>query len=277
MNTTSIINGQPQQHLPVTDRSISYGDGLFETIACVDGRLQFWSAHLQRLHEGCLRLQLPLIDESLWLEDIRQLDIGDEPVVIKLIISRGSGGRGYKMPGDIQPTRIVSRYDWPSYSVELFNKGGCLKICHTPVSVNPALAGIKHLNRLDNVLARNEWNDENIIDGLMLDASGHVIEGTMSNLFAVEGERLYTPRLEQAGVAGVIRQQVMELAKKLGYECEQINLSVSHLLNMDELFITNSLLGICPIRRLQENAFNDWPLTRKLQQSLDMDGASLAI
>jgi len=272
-----IINGQAQQSISASDRGLAYGDGLFETIACVDGRLQFFSEHLQRLNEGCQRLSLPLISEQQWLDDIRQLKIGRQPLVIKLLLTRGSGGRGYKMPLKAHTTRIVSLHEWPAYKPDLAQQGARLIVCKTPVSVNPALAGLKHLNRLDNVLARAEWQDDDILDGLMLDTQGHVVEGTMSNIFAIENNCIYTPLLEHAGVAGIIRQQVIQLAATLSYSCEQVPLSVAHLYKMDELFISNSLLGICPVRQLNETQFTHWPLTSILQQHLNMDGNSFGI
>ena len=272
-----IINGQAQDTIAATDRGLTYGDGLFETIACVNGRLQFFAEHLQRFNEGCERLSLPLISEQQCLDDIRQLPTGQQPAVIKLMLTRGSGGRGYNMPVESHTTRIVSLHEWPAYAPELAQQGARLVVCKTPLSVNPALAGLKHLNRLDNVLARAEWNDADILEGLMLDTQGHVIEGTMSNIFAIENNCIYTPSLEQAGVAGIIRQQVMRLAEKLSYSCEQVPLSVAHLYNMDELFISNSLLGICPVRQLNDAHFTDWSITSTLQQHLNMDGHSLAI
>lgn len=274
---TIIINGNPQQYIAASDRGLAYGDGLFETIACVNGRLQFFNEHLQRLNNGCQRLSIPLVSESQWLADIRQLAIGKKAAVIKLIITRGSGGRGYRMPQNIQSTRLVSLHEWPAYDTQLHERGARLMTCKTPISINPALAGLKHLNRLDNVLARAEWRDEDILDGLMLDVQGHVIEGTMSNVFAIEDNVLYTPLITQAGVEGVIRQQVMSLAKSLGYGCSQVLLSVAHLSKMDEVFITNSLLGICPVRQLDNVTFKHWPFTESLQQQLNMDGKSLAV
>ena len=274
---TIIINGNPQQYIAASDRGLAYGDGLFETIACVNGRLQYFSQHMQRLQKGCERLLLPIITEQQWLDDIRQLAIGEQPMVIKLMLTRGSGGRGYNMPPAIQTTRIVSLHPWPDYSPQLKTQGGRLVVCKTPISTNPALGGLKHLNRLDNVLARAEWDDADIIDGLMLDAQGHVVEGTMSNIFAVDNNGIYTPPISQAGVEGVMRQQVILLAKKLAYSCEQVPLSIIHLMNMDEVFITNSLLGICPIRQLADTQFSHWPVIETLQKQLHMDGESFVI
>ncbi len=272
-----IINGQVNSSIAASDRGLAYGDGLFETIACVDGHLQFFSQHMQRLNEGCQRLSLPLIPQQQWLHDIRQLNIEQPAAVIKLMLTRGSGGRGYKIPQDAKLTRIVSVHSWPHYAPTLRQEGARLIVCRTPVSINPALAGLKHLNRLDNVLARAEWEDGDILEGLMLDTQGHVIEGTMSNLFAIEDQCLYTPSLAQAGVAGVIRQQLIALSAKLGYDCKIVPLSVKHLNNMDELFICNSLLGVCPVRQLEDKHFKQWPITSILQQQLNMNEASLAV
>jgi len=262
----TLINGIEQTTINVRDRGFQYGDGLFETIAYKNNQLQLWDAHLARLQLGCERLMLNAVDEAQWLADIKNLQLSDD-AVIKLSISRGVSGRGYVYNDDQPVTRVTASYPMPDYPQS--NSQGIKAIfCKTPISINSALAGIKHLNRLDNVLARNEWHDSDIGEGLMVDNQGHIIEGTMSNVFCVLGDELYTPALEQCGVAGVMRQQVIELAQALNIAVNIVDISKPNFLQMDGLFITNSIIGIWPIKELENIKFQYSKLIKRLQDKL---------
>ena len=274
MNTV-LINGEPLSIIASSDRGLQYGDGLFETIAFKNGGLQFWREHLQRMVAGCHRLGFSLVDEKRWLDDIRKLDLPAQ-AVIKLVLTRGSGGRGYRLPDRVKPTRLVSVHEFPLYPSQN-NEGVAIRFCRTPTSMNSALAGIKHLNRLDNVLARNEWQDEAIAEGLMSDDHGYVIEGTMSNLFAVKNKALYTPVLKKSGIQGIIRDRVIELAKDSEIVVQQVAISKSQLLDMDEIFLTNSLIGIWPVIQLDEYHYKKGPLTRMLMDNLDLEQGAYAL
>jgi 4-amino-4-deoxychorismate lyase len=141
---------------------------------------------------------------------------------------------------------------------------GDLLICSQQVSINENLAGLKHLNRLENVLARNEWTDADItvIDGLMLNADGFVIEGTMSNLFAVKGGQLFTPRLHRSGVKGVMREHIIAIARESDIAVSFIDIRPEQLADMDELFISNSLIGIKSINNLRETCYRQTDVTK---------------
>ncbi len=246
-----LINGTEQHLLDVRDRAFQYGDGVFETLAWRNNQLELWPLHMRRMRESCARLSLEMPDEGLWLEDIKKLD-PDDHAVIKLIVSRGVSGRGYAYNEGDQPSRITLCYPWPEYPVK--NQQGIVCcFCTTPVSINTALAGIKHLNRLDNVLARNEWRDETIAEGFMLDHHQHVIEGTMSNVFCVLDDELYTPSLARSGVNGVMRQQVIELARKMNIPVNEIEISKQNFINVDSIFVTNSLIGIWPVKKIVDD------------------------
>lgn len=242
------INGIEESLINVRDRGFQYGDGIFETIAYKNNKLELWHEHMQRLQLGCERLSLKKVEPSLWLADFKKLNISAD-AVIKICISRGISSRGYAYNSQHEITRVISASSWPDYPLE--NSRGITAIfCKTPVSMNAALAGLKHLNRLDNVLARNEWNNSDIAEGLMLDNQGHIVEGTMSNVFCVLGDELYTPSLAQSGVAGIMRQQVIELAKKLKLSVNVVDINKENFLQMDALFITNSIIGIWPIKKI---------------------------
>lgn len=266
-----LINGQAASQIDVRDRGFQYGDGVFETIACKNGQLEFWQAHMQRLADACERLNLPAVPAQQWLDDIAALQPQGE-AVIKLILTRGVSGRGYAYSdSEQQPLRVCALYPWPDYPQQ--NQQGINAIiCKTPVSMNAALAGIKHLNRLDNVLARNEWRDAGIAEGLMLDHQQHVIEGTMSNVFCVLDDQLYTPSLERCGVRGVMREQIIQLAQSQGITLNEIEISQQNFLQMDEIFVSNSLIGIWPVSRIVDQPERQYTtsmaqqLQRQLQQ-----------
>lgn len=266
-----LINGQPATKIEVTDRGFQYGDGLFETVAYKNGELQLWKQHLQRLLNGCQRLGLPLVAESVWRDDIDQLGLTGD-AVIKLTLSRGSSGRGYAYAEEDTSTRVTAVYPVPDYP-QSFQQGVVVRVCDTPVSINTALAGIKHLNRLDNVLARNEWSDSSIAEGLMLDHHQHVIEGTMSNVFCLLDDELYTPVLERSGVAGVMRGQVIELAEQSGITVNIIEISKQNFFNMDAVFLSNSLIGIWPVIKVIDGEvikeFTRSAVVDELQQKLE--------
>lgn len=262
-----LINGESCDHIAATDRGLHYGDGVFETLAVANGRPQFWQAHMERLQDGCSRLAIPQPDTALLAAETAAVCEGQARAVVKLIVTRGSGGRGYRLPDPVAPRRIVSSYPWPGYSIP--EEGITLRLCRTPLACNPVLAGIKHLNRLEQVLARSEWTDESIHEGLMLDLDGCVVEGTMSNLFGVRDGVLLTPDLARCGVAGVMRRQVLSLARELGIPCEILRITAEELKGLDALFITNSLIGIWPVARLEESRYGGSPVIARLRDALE--------
>lgn len=261
-----LINGEPSDLIAATDRGLHYGDGVFETIAVRNGRPQFWPAHMERLLDGCARLAIPVPDVTRLAAETAALCEGSERAVLKILITRGSGGRGYRLPESPQPQRILMRYPWPEHTIP--DAGITLRRCTTPLGCNPALAGIKHLNRLEQVLARSEWSDEAIHEGVMCDTEGYVVEGTMSNLFAVRDGVLLTPDLANCGVAGIMRQQILALAGQLSIPCEFERFKFDVLQTMDEIFVTNSIIGIWSVARLDERVFPRGEVTRQLIEAL---------
>ncbi len=261
-----MINGEITERLPATDRGLHYGDGLFETIAVINGRPRLWSAHMERLQRGCEVLGLPEPDTQQLHAEALSLCGSEAREVLKLVYTRGSGGRGYRPPQEPSPQRIWFRYPWPDYSA--LSQGIQLRVCSTPLACNPALAGIKHLNRLEQVLARAEWDDPAIYEGLMCDLDGRVKEGTMSNLFWVADGGLYTPDLSRCGVTGVMRSQVMAVARDLGIKFLTAEIHPEELAQMDEIFITNTLIGLCPVVRFAGREFSPGQLTQGLQSVL---------
>lgn len=264
-----LVNGKPGAALPIGDRGLQYGDGLFETIEVSSQRPVFFERHLKRLENGCQRLGIPYPGVDLLTEEAAALCRQAAPqAVLKIIVTAGSGGRGYRRPDAPQATRILSLHPHPEYPANLADEGIVARFCATRLGLNPALAGIKHLNRLEQVLARAEWRDPAIQEGLMLDTEGRVIEGTMSNLFYVSSQTLRTPALHQTGIAGVMRGLLIDLAKKHGLAVDEFDVTPERLLAADECFVCNSIIGIWPLKQIDRTTFQPGPITRKLQQWL---------
>lgn len=251
-----LINGCPSSELPITDRGLQYGDGLFETIAVSAGKVALWSFHFDRLSEGCQRLCIPTPAASLLMDEVNSLIRDVEQGVIKIIITRGSGGRGYCPPQSPEPNRIISLHPWPDYPVSWFNEGVVIRLCEARLGLNSALAGIKHLNRLEQILARLEWCDPAIYEGLMLDSRDRVIEATQSNLFLLQGNLLSTPDLSECGVSGTVRRLVIEMARELRIPIKVEAVSLQQVREADALFITNSISGILPVREFEGQQYN---------------------
>lgn len=250
--TGMLVNGVPGASIDASDRGLHYGDGLFETIAVHDGAPALWDRHMQRLLLGGERLGIAPIDAAQLLRESLQLCDGVAEGVLKIIITRGSAGRGYRAPscGAVQPTRLVALYAWPEYPPAFWVEGVAVRLCSTRLGSNPALAGIKHLNRLEQVLARSEWGDPAIPEGLMLDGDSRVIEGTMSNLFIVRNGRLLTPDLTQCGVAGVMRGLILDNMQDMGIPADITQITLDDVKSSDEAFLCNSLIGVWPVRHL---------------------------
>lgn len=263
-----LIDGTDTDRIAADDRGLLYGDGLFETLAVRNGLPQLWSQHMARLEQGCARFGIVPPERELLLAEARGLCANSGQAVLKIIVTRGSGGRGYRPAPHGVPRRILSLHPWPDYPAEWQRQGVVVRLCETRLGRNPRLAGIKHLNRLEQVLARSEWDDAEVAEGLMLDADGALIEGTMSNVFVVRAGRLLTPALEACGVAGVMRAHLLERAAQLGVICEATALGLADVRSADEVFLCNSLIGIWPVRRFQDTVYAPGPLTRRLQQAL---------
>ncbi|WP_439861658.1 aminodeoxychorismate lyase [Pseudomonas sp. MBLB4136] len=260
----SWVDGHPAELLSVTDRGLAYGDGLFETLAVSGGTPRLLDRHLARLADGCARLQLPFDVVTLRGELLafsRQLGEG----VAKLILTRGDGLRGYAPPQPALARRILLGSAKPDYPRQHAELGVRLFSCATRLAEQPLLAGLKHLNRLEQVLARGEWQDAEHAEGLMRDGAGRVIEGVFSNLFICKGGALLTPDLSRCGVAGVMRAELLVQADALGVRCEVRDIALGELLSADEVFLCNSLYGVWPVRALLERDWSVGPLTRKLQ------------
>ncbi|NOQ35435.1 MAG: aminodeoxychorismate lyase [Methylococcaceae bacterium] len=263
-----LINGEQHNELSISDRGFQYGDGLFETIEVLNGQLILFAQHCQRLTLGCKKLLLPEPNISLLKQEALALIKNCQHGVLKIIITRGSGGRGYRQPESIEPTRVLSLHPYPNNPDSFQQQGINAIFCQQRLGLNPTLAGLKHLNRLEQVLARAEWDSPVIQEGIMLDINDYVIEGTMSNVFFVKDNILYTPSLEQSGIAGIMRDFVLKMTHALAIENKQGLFTQQQLLDADEIFVTNSVIGIWAIKKLAEKSFSKGQITQSLQTAL---------
>lgn len=249
-----LIDGRESACVDARDRGLAYGDGLFETLAVIRGIPSLWQGHMARLATGCERLGLPIPVEDRLREEIERLAQGGNGVA-KLILTRGIGPRGYVMPEPATPCRILQFHADPALPHAPDRPSVRTVLCRTPLGLNPLLAGLKHLNRLEQVMARREWHDPAIAEGLLCDAEGFVVEGIASNLFLIRGGRMLTPLLDRCGVAGVMRACVMEAAAELGLEVEEGRVTREALFAADGLLLTNSIWGIRLIEAVGDARF----------------------
>jgi len=261
-----LLNGESRHSIDISDRGLQYGDGLFETLEVLNGKPLFWQQHLARLQKGCKKLLITCPDTRLLHQEAQQVIKQTQQGVLKIIITRGSGGRGYRLPATSQPTRLLSLHPKADFPESYYQQGINMRFCRHRLGLNPDLAGIKHLNRLEQVMARSEWQDADIQEGLMSDTRGFVIEGTMSNIFFVKQKKIYTPALNLSGVAGIVRGLVFDIAWNLGIEIIETQATVKDIIQADELFISNSVIGIWPVARLEKYSFQAGPLTKQIQQ-----------
>lgn len=267
-----LLDGQVSDNPLLLDRGLAYGDGLFETIAVRDGELLCWDAHMARLRRGCRVLNFPAPDGERLLDEARQVCAGQGAGVVKLLLTRGSGGRGYRPPSPVQVRRILSMHERPAELDADADAAVATWVCRQRLGHNPALAGIKHLNRLEQVLASAEWPAPVYFEGLMLDLDGHLIEGIRSNLFVVKGGALRTPELSRCGIDGVVREAVLAAAPALGLEVQVAPLTLADVASADELFLCNSVIGVRSVARVDEGhrsiTIAGSAITRRLAESL---------
>ena len=273
----SLINGEFSKHISVIDRGLSYGDGLFETMSWsyLDDEkvlgVEFWDRHIERIKQGCsiTKIKLPSTEiltnykEKILNECLRK---GIKNGVLKIVITRGIGGRGYKFEKEIVPTVIFLSFPSKEISKKALNTGVKLRFCEFPIFENSILAGLKHLNRIDSVMARSEWEEDEFFDGIMLDNSENIIDGTMTNVFFSKNNVLYTPIIKKSGINGIMRQVVIDNAKLFFKGVCEIEIKRNTISTFDEMFITNSLIKILPVSHLSNKKFKTTNATKEMIQ-----------
>jgi 4-amino-4-deoxychorismate lyase len=269
-----LVNGVDSSVVDATDRGIAYGDGVFRTFAVRDGHPEHWARHAAKLAADCGAIGLQCPDKALLEQDVGRICRVESFTVLKIVVTRGPAARGYSCPTQSVPTRIVLSSPLPNYPQTYAPAGVRVRVCALRLGAQRALAGVKHLNRLENVLARAEWSDPETAEGILRDTAGNIISGTMTNVFVVKGKKLITPALVECGVAGVTRQRVLEAAARNRVECEVRKLSLDEVVAADEIFLTNSVLGVWPVQELEGRGYAPGELTRAVQAWLKDDDAT---
>lgn len=247
--------------MPADDRGLAYGDGVFRTLRVVSGRPALFERQLRKLLADARALALePAEDLQETLREEIAGIVAEEHGILRITLTRGSGPRGYARPG-VQRLRRILTFT-PASPPGIDASPVRLQLARTPLASSPALAGLKHLGRLEQVLAASEPSEPGVFDRLMCDSAGRPICGTRCNLFLRRGRRLRTPALESSGVAGAVRELVLEDAVAMAPEaidaCVVEALTLDDLAAADEVFVTNSVFGL-----------------RAVGECLDADGAAL--
>jgi 4-amino-4-deoxychorismate lyase len=268
-----LIDGRAAGSIDSADRGLQYGDGLFETIACRDGQALWLALHLQRLQHGCERLRLAFREFGPLAEEIRAMAAGQQRCIVKVIVTRGTATRrGYAPAGDECATRIVSRHDWPQTQTQTQARaasGFRVGVSNVTLGINPLLAGLKHLNRLEQVLAQMARDEAAEDEVLMLSSAGWLIGGSMSNVFLADDSGLFTPELCDCGVSGVMRQLVLEAAASHGVAVRVRAVARGELAGVREMFVTNVRWGVQSVQLLQGRTLPSDARARQLRGMID--------
>lgn len=265
-----LVNGQAAETVNARDRGLAYGDGVFRTLRTHSGQPLWWADHYAKLASDCKALALDCPESTLLQAEVRQVAEAGQGIV-KIMLTRGSSTRGYAPPVAGDCTRIVLSTPLPPHACSDAPSDITVRWCTLRLARQPRLAGIKHLNRLENVLARAEWDDPAIFEGILRDDSGWVVSGVMSNLFWVRQGELFTPDLSDCGVAGVARARLLRAAARLGVRSHIGQFRPDAILAADEVMICNSVIGVRRVARLDDETWLPAGWTTTLNQALYED------
>ena len=259
-----LINGAPGNSISIHDRGLLYGDGVFRTLLVIHGRSQHWPLHYQKIEQDCAALGITCPDGEVLSAELAGLSDAHPDAVFKLIVTRGITERGYSPLSRTSATHLWDVSPLPVYPDT--QQGVTLRLCRVRLGHQPRLAGIKHLNRLENVLAAAECAD--VAEGLLLDSDGLVIEGVRSNVFLIFHGVLITPDLSRCGVAGVQRERVVRHARQQGMQVEVRDVELDELRAADELFLTNSVFGLWSVAQFEERRWTDFSFAVRIRAAL---------
>jgi 4-amino-4-deoxychorismate lyase len=245
------VNGEQEQTLSINNRGLAYGDGVFTTTKVTNGKIQFLSAHIERLTNSCNKLNISLPNFSDIIAELTEVANKYKLAVAKIIITAGDGGRGYSRQGTSSSNVIITFHAFPGHYSSLKQKGIQLGISTLKIGINPLTAGIKHLNRLEQVLIRQELDNRNDDDLLVLNCFDNVIEATAANVFWLKNNIWYTPKLDESGVEGLMRNHILQNCSN-HYEMSVVNAKLSDLDRIDAMFICNSVMGVMPVRTFEK-------------------------
>jgi 4-amino-4-deoxychorismate lyase len=262
------IDGHPVAAAEPLDRGLEFGDGLFETMAVVSGRVRLLDRHLQRLARGCEQLRLPAPDLQALREQIHVAAATPDTGVVIVVMTRGEGGVGYAIPRHSRPRVYVVTSPARRAAIRPGFDGARVVCLPTPIAASPRLAGLKHLNRLEQVLMREDVTQQGVDEGLVADTEGRLISGAMTNVFLVIDGVLVTPTLDHCGIEGVMRGAIVDHLAQRGTPVVMREVALSECAKASELFLTNALLGVWPVLELDGRPLAIGPWARQLQTEI---------
>jgi len=271
-------NFQLTESVALDDRGLQYGDGLFETVAVRAGKPRLLRYHHERLIRGGDVLGLSIlsmtdltaqIDSALLAHDEKLDDC-----TVKIVITAGTGERGYARAKVTEPNVFIGVFPSRALPTVAYKDGVTARLCKTRLASGSVFAGLKTLNRLEQVLARSELSKSDDFEGLTMDVDGHIICGTMSNVFFVIDNQLLTPPLDRCGVEGVMRRHIFDVANDSDLDIELAPIHESMLAGVDEVFISNSQIGVVPVRQCGTFRKGAGEQTRRLMALLAASGIS---
>ncbi|MDP5145342.1 aminodeoxychorismate lyase [Shewanella sp. ULN5] len=267
------VNQQNSANVSPFDRGLAYGDGVFATMrtypkSAPQSGIMFLDLHLARLAQGCQRLHINWTVSETLLAHLSELAEKNPNCCIKLLLTRGVGGRGYQAPVNANVTEITSVHEIPAHYKTWQYQGVALATSSITLAQQPLLAGMKHLNRLEQVLIKTQPLPEGFDDWLVYDTQANVIEASMANIFIVKAQHVYTPAINQAGVSGVMRQAVIEALLDIGVDVRIQSLSQADVVEADSIMISNSLFGIIDVIKVDKTSYQPWLNTIAVAQKL---------
>lgn len=238
-----LVNGIQQNHIDIESRGFAYGDGLFTTAKILNGEVQYLKQHIERLVIGCNKLGINAPESSALTLQLKAVAKNYSLAVLKVVISASSGGRGYARSLNNSHDEIIMVYDYPAHYDNQACAGISLGVSDQRIGVNPMLSGLKHLNRLEQVLLRQELSASNVDDLLVMNINNEVIEATSANLFYFMNDQLYTPDVKYSGVNGIMRQTLLKHYPETIVKTTSLN----EISKAQAMFICNCVMGIMPI------------------------------
>jgi 4-amino-4-deoxychorismate lyase len=257
------------------DRGVSYGDGVFASMrtASTDmaAGILFVDSHLARLQQSCQRLGIEWHPSYSLIEQLDQLARQYPQHCIKLLLTRGVGGRGYQAPLDVKVTEVVSVHAIPAHYYDWQQSGISLASSAIPLARQPLLAGMKHLNRLEQVLIKSQPLPHTHQDWLVFDCDGNVIESSIANIFIVNNNQVFTPALTHCGVSGVMREMLIDALLCDGIAVMATQLTLDDIKVAEHIFITNSLFGLIDVTAIDDFQFSRWTQTSRFRHVLSVN------
>ncbi len=259
------VNGQLQSWIPVDDRGLTLGDGFFTTIQIWKGKPLLWELHQARLSASAERLQLSLTEPEQLYDRLLSCVADVYHGSAKIIITRGSGPRGYGIRACQAPREIISVHDYPTIYQQWQQSGIPLAVCQGRLGASPLVAGLKCLGRLEQVLLKAELETRGAVEGVVLDIDDNIVETVTANVFWRRDSVVYTPALQASGVSGVMRAWIMQQLAQSGLVCRQLRAGLAALQSADEVFISNALMEVVPVTGIEDVTYHDHSLARQLQ------------